>query len=89
MINLSNRAIAAALLKLLDEIAAAAKATSHGRISGRLIGRVLACELGISVWEAQTVAKAWQAARRKVGLERRTGTLVEEGLAYDCRPPIR
>jgi hypothetical protein len=64
MIDLSDQAIAAALFKLLDEIAGTAKATSRGRISGRLVGRVLAVRLGISVWEAQTVAKAWQAARR-------------------------
>jgi hypothetical protein len=38
MIDLSDRAIAAALFKLLDEIAATAKANSRGRISGRLVG---------------------------------------------------
>jgi hypothetical protein len=65
MIDLSDRGLAAALFELLDEIADTARATSRGRISGRLVGRVLALRLGISVWEAQTVAKAWQAARRK------------------------
>jgi hypothetical protein len=64
MIDLSDRAIAAALFKLLDEIATTAKATSRGRISARLLGRALGMRLGIPVWEAQTVAKAWQAARR-------------------------
>jgi hypothetical protein len=46
MIDLSDRAIAAALFKLLDEIAATAKATSRGRISGRL-GR--SC-IGAATW---------------------------------------
>jgi hypothetical protein len=67
MIDLSDRALAAALFKLLDEIATTAKATSRGRVSGRLVGRVLGLRLGIPVWEAQTVAKAWQ-ARRKSGM---------------------
>jgi hypothetical protein len=78
MIDLSDRAIAAALFKLLDEIAGTAKATSRGRISARLVGRVLAMRLGISIWEAQTAAKAWQAARRKVGHERPIGVHFSE-----------
>jgi hypothetical protein len=54
----SDKVIAAALNRLLDEIAEAARATSPtGRVSRRLIGRVLALRLGVSTWEAQRAAK--------------------------------
>jgi hypothetical protein len=57
-IDLSDKAIAAALNRVLDEIAETARATSPtGRMSARLIGRVLAVRLGIPVWTGQTAAK--------------------------------
>jgi hypothetical protein len=64
--DLSDKAIAAALFGLLDEIEdTVAKATSpQGSISARLLGRVLAFRLGLPMFEAQRVAKAWQATRR-------------------------
>ena len=62
-VDLSDKAIAAALNRVLDEIAETARATSPtGRVSRRLIGRVLAVRLGIPVWTGQTAAKRW--ARR-------------------------
>jgi len=57
-IDLSDKAIAAALNRLLEEIAETARATSPtGRMSARLIGRALALRLGVSTWEAQRAAK--------------------------------
>ena len=57
-IDLSDRAIAVAVNRLLDEIAETARATSPtGRLQYRLIGRVLAGRLGVSTWEAQRAAK--------------------------------
>jgi hypothetical protein len=58
-VDLSNKAIAAALNQVLDEIAEIARAASPaGRVSRRLIGRVLAVRLGIPVWTGQTGALA-------------------------------
>ena len=64
-VDLSDKAIAAALNRALDEIAEAARATSPtGRVSARLIGRVLAVRLGIPVWAGQTAAKRWARGAR-------------------------
>ena len=64
-IDLSDKAIAAALNRVLDEIAETARATSPtGRVSRRLIGRVLAVRLGIPVWTGQTAAKRWPRGTR-------------------------
>jgi hypothetical protein len=63
-IDLSDKAIAAALNRVLDEIAETARATSPGRVSRRLIGRVLAVRLGIPVWTGQTAAKRWARGTR-------------------------
>jgi hypothetical protein len=53
---------------LLDEIADGAETNRHCRISARLLGRVLAIRLGLRVFDAQRVAKAWQSdQRRKAG----------------------
>jgi hypothetical protein len=65
-VDLSDKAIAAALNRLLDEIAETARATSPtGRMSRRLIGRVLALPLGIPVWTGQTAAKRWAHSARR------------------------
>jgi hypothetical protein len=64
--GLSDKAIAAALNRVLDEIAETARAAaSTGRVSRRLIGRVLAVRLGIPVWTGQTVAKRWARGARR------------------------
>jgi hypothetical protein len=61
----SSRAVTAALGLVLDEITARAMATSPGgRISARLIGRVLAYRIGVRPWEGQRLAKAYVAHRR-------------------------
>ena len=58
-IDLSDKAIAAALNRVLDEIAETARATSPTRrVSRRLIGRVL------PVWTGQTAAKRWARGTR-------------------------
>jgi hypothetical protein len=63
-VDLSDKAIAAALNRMLDEIAETARATSPtGRLSRRLIGHMLAVRLGIPVWTGQTAAKRWRAGR--------------------------
>lgn len=63
--DLSDKAIAAALFRLLDEIAdTTAKETSRqGKTSARLLGRVLAFRLSLPVFEGQRVAKGWQEIR--------------------------
>jgi hypothetical protein len=69
--DLSDRAIAAALFGVLDEIAdAAVKTSRHDRTSARLLGRVLAFRLGLRVIEGQRVAKAWQSSRATARLVR-------------------
>jgi hypothetical protein len=58
-IDLSDKAIAAALNRVLDEIAETARATSPtGRVSARLIGRVLALRLGGSAAGGENVGEA-------------------------------
>jgi hypothetical protein len=73
-VDLSDKAIAAALNRVLDEIAETARATSStGRVSRRLIGRVLAVRLGIPVWTGQTVAKRWARGARRARCRRGHG----------------
>jgi hypothetical protein len=64
-LNNNDRAVTAALALLLDEITARARAAHPGgRVSARLIGRVLAYRTGLPVWEGQRLAKAWKATRK-------------------------
>jgi hypothetical protein len=43
----------AGLFGILDDIAVGARAAHRGRISARLLGRVLAYRVGLPVWDCQ------------------------------------
>jgi hypothetical protein len=59
-LNSNGRAVTAALALVLDEITRDARAAHPGgRISARLIGRVLAYRIGVRPWEGQRLAKAY------------------------------
>jgi len=63
-LDLSDRAIAAAVFRLLDEIEQAARDTKPaGKIHARDLGRSLGLRIGIPTWQAQRIAKAWRAER--------------------------
>ena len=63
--NLDSKAVTAALGLVLEEIAAKAWAVHRGgRISARLIDRVLAYRIGVRPWEGQRLVNAYAAKRR-------------------------